>query len=49
MTAFADLVYRNGRVFCADAARSWAEAIAISEGRIVSVGRLGGGCGDGRA
>ena len=38
MTAFADLVYRNGRVFCADAARSWAEAIAISEGRIVSVG-----------
>ncbi len=38
MTAYADRVYRNGRVFCADPARSWAESIAVSEGRILSVG-----------
>jgi predicted amidohydrolase YtcJ len=34
----ADLVLRNGQVYTVDAARSWAEAIAIRAGRIVAVG-----------
>ena len=38
MSGHADLVYRNGRVFCADPARSWAETIAVSGGRITAVG-----------
>lgn len=38
MTPFADTVFRNGRVFRADPARSWAEAVAVSGGRIAAVG-----------
>lgn len=34
----ADLVLRNGAVYTIDAARTWAEAVAITEGRIVYVG-----------
>jgi predicted amidohydrolase YtcJ len=33
-----DLVLLNGRVYTVDAARPWAEAIVIREGRIVAVG-----------
>jgi len=36
--AAADLVLRGGRVFTADAARTWAEALAVRGGRIVAVG-----------
>lgn len=36
--AGADAVYRNGRIYTVDANRSWAEAIAISGGRISYVG-----------
>jgi len=41
--AAADRVYRNGRVFTADAHGSIAEAVAIREGRIVHVGSCNGG------
>ena len=34
----ADTVYRNGRLYTLDPAQPWAEAIAISAGRIVAVG-----------
>lgn len=34
----ADTVFRGGGVYTVDAARSWAEAVAIREGRIVYVG-----------
>ncbi|MEJ2257887.1 MAG: amidohydrolase [Woeseiaceae bacterium] len=34
----ADLVLENGRVYTVDARRSWAEAVAISDGRFVYVG-----------
>ena len=34
----ADLIFRNGPVFRADAARAWAGAVAVSSDRIVSVG-----------
>lgn len=34
----ADLVLRHGRVYTMDAARSWAESVAISKGRIVYAG-----------
>ncbi len=34
----ADLVLRNGRIYTLDDARTWAEALAIDEGRIVYVG-----------
>jgi predicted amidohydrolase YtcJ len=34
----ADLVLRNGRIYTMDAARSWVDAIAIREGKIVFVG-----------
>jgi predicted amidohydrolase YtcJ len=34
----ADAVYRNGRIYTVDATRSWAEAVAVSGGRIVYVG-----------
>jgi predicted amidohydrolase YtcJ len=34
----ADLVLRNGAVYTVDAVRSWAEAVAVSKGRIVYVG-----------
>ncbi len=34
----ADLVLRNGAVYTVDAARSWASAVAVRQGRIVYVG-----------
>ncbi|MEO8476965.1 MAG: amidohydrolase [Actinomycetota bacterium] len=34
----ADLVFVNGSVYTVDAARSWAQAVAVREGRIVAVG-----------
>ena len=34
----ADTVYRNGKVYTVDAGRSWAEAVAITDGRITYVG-----------
>jgi hypothetical protein len=34
----ADLVLRNGAIYTMDAARTWAEAVAIDDGRIVYVG-----------
>jgi predicted amidohydrolase YtcJ len=34
----ADAVYRNGRVYTVDADRSWAQAVAIADGRIRYVG-----------
>ncbi len=30
----ADLVFRNGAVYTVDADRSWAESVAITDGRI---------------
>ncbi len=38
----ADLVLRNGAVYTVDAARSWAEAVAVRDGRIVYVGSNAG-------
>jgi hypothetical protein len=38
MTQPADLVFRGGPVFRADAARSWARAVAVDSGRIVAIG-----------
>ena len=35
---FADLVLKGGAVYTVDAARTWAEAVAISDGKIVCVG-----------
>jgi predicted amidohydrolase YtcJ len=37
-SAVADLALRNGAIYTMDGARSWAETIAIDEGRIVYVG-----------
>ena len=34
----ADLVLTGGAVYTVDAARTWAQAVAISGGRIVAVG-----------
>ena len=34
----ADLVLTGGRIFTADAARTWAQALAIKDGRIIAVG-----------
>ena len=34
----ADLVLTGGRIFTADADRTWAEALAVRGGRIVAVG-----------
>src|ERR1051325_9953080 len=34
----ADLVLRNGKIYTMDPARSWAEAVAIKNGRILYVG-----------
>lgn len=34
----ADLVFRNGKVYTVDGERTWAEAVAVSAGRIVYVG-----------
>jgi predicted amidohydrolase YtcJ len=36
--ATADLVFVNGDVYTVDAARRWAQAVAVSDGRIVAVG-----------
>ena len=36
--AHADLVLTGGRIFTADAAKTWAEAIAVRAGRIVALG-----------
>jgi predicted amidohydrolase YtcJ len=36
--AVADLIVRNGRIYTGDAARPWARALAIEDGRIVAVG-----------
>jgi predicted amidohydrolase YtcJ len=46
----AELVLTGGRVWTSDAARSWAEAIAVADGRIVAVGpaRIVGRLIDGR-
>ena len=33
-----DLIFVNGAVYTVDAARSWAQAVAVREGRIVAVG-----------
>jgi predicted amidohydrolase YtcJ len=38
----ADLVFRNGAVYTMSATRSWAEAVAVSGGRIVYVGTNAG-------
>jgi predicted amidohydrolase YtcJ len=38
----ADLILTNGAVYTVDAARSWAEAVAVRDGRIVYVGPSGG-------
>ena len=38
----ADTVFRRGAVYTVDAARSWAEAVAVREGRIVYVGTEAG-------
>jgi predicted amidohydrolase YtcJ len=37
-TGHADLVLTGGRLFTADAARTWAEAVAVKDGRIVALG-----------
>ena len=34
----ADLVLTGGRIFTADAAKTWAQAMAVKDGRIVAVG-----------
>ncbi len=34
----ADAIYRNGRIYTVDASRSWAEAVAIRDGKFVAVG-----------
>ncbi|MEI7742513.1 MAG: amidohydrolase [Chloroflexota bacterium] len=34
----ADLVLRGGRIFTADAARTWAQALAVRDGRITAIG-----------
>jgi len=41
-SAVADLALRNGAIYTMDGARSWAETIAIDEGRIVYVGNDAG-------
>jgi predicted amidohydrolase YtcJ len=37
-TQAADLAFRNGAIYTVDGARSWAQAVAIRDGRIVFVG-----------
>ena len=37
-SAVADLALRNGAIYTVDGARSWAETLAIDDGRIVYVG-----------
>ena len=41
-TIGADTVFTNGRVYTVDAGRSWAEAVAITDGRISYVGSSAG-------
>src|SRR5688500_2936420 len=41
-SAVADLALRNGAIYTVDGARSWAETVAIDNGRIVYVGNDGG-------
>ncbi|HZD53914.1 MAG TPA: amidohydrolase family protein, partial [Woeseiaceae bacterium] len=38
----ADLVFRNGSIYTVDINRSWADAVAVRDGRIVYVGSDGG-------
>lgn len=38
VTKTADLIFRNGAVYTLNAARAWAETVAVSKGRIVYVG-----------
>jgi len=38
VSAAADLVLRNGRIYTGDAARPWARALAVKGGRILTVG-----------
>jgi predicted amidohydrolase YtcJ len=38
----ADVVFRNGRIYTVDINRSWADAVAISDGRITYVGSNAG-------
>lgn len=38
ITAGADLVFRNGRIYTVDAERNWAQAVAVENGRITYVG-----------
>jgi len=38
----ADTVFTNGRIFTVDANRSWAEAVAVTDGRIAYVGTTNG-------
>jgi predicted amidohydrolase YtcJ len=38
MSNHADLVLTGGRIFTADAAKTWAQALAVRDGRIVAVG-----------
>lgn len=40
--AGADIVLTNGRIYTVDASRSWAEAVAITDGRIAFVGSNSG-------
>ena len=35
----ADLLIENAQVYTVDAARTWAQAVAVKEGKIVYVGR----------
>ena len=35
---FADSIYRNGKIYTVDPRRSWAEAVAIKDGRFIYVG-----------
>jgi hypothetical protein len=42
LVAPADLVVTNGRIFTVDAAQPWVEAVAISDGKYVYVGRSSG-------
>lgn len=44
-TTGADLVFTNGRVYTVDPDRSWAEAVAVTDGRIVFVGSGTGAAG----
>ena len=38
MSVFADTIYHNGAIYTVDASRSWAEAVAIRDGKFIYVG-----------